>query len=55
MYELVQVGPQSYYIQSPSKIGVYVRENGDAFLIDGGSDKDTAKKSRSTWIKKAGH
>ena len=44
MYELVQVGPQSYYIQSPSKIGVYVRDNGEAFLIDGGSDKDAAKK-----------
>lgn len=46
MYELICVGAGSYYIQSPTRIGVYVRENGEAFLIDGGSDPDAAKKAK---------
>lgn len=45
MYELVQAGPSSYYIDCPAKMGVYVRENGEAFLIDSGNDKDAGKKA----------
>ncbi len=44
MYELVQAGPQSYYINSPAKAGIYVRENSEAYLIDSGGDKDAGKK-----------
>ena len=44
MYELIQAGPQSYYINSPAKAGIYVRENSDAYLIDSGGDKDAGKK-----------
>lgn len=45
MYELVQVGPSSYYIDCPAKMGIYVRENGEAFLIDSGNDKEAGKKA----------
>jgi glyoxylase-like metal-dependent hydrolase (beta-lactamase superfamily II) len=46
MYELVQVGKHSYYIESPAKIGVYVENNTDAYLVDSGSDKDAGRKVR---------
>ncbi len=44
MYELVQVGPQSYYINSPAKIGIYSQSENDIYLIDSGNDKEAAKK-----------
>ena len=46
MYELEQVGPQSYYIASPAKIGIYRRNETDVYLIDSGNDKDAARKVR---------
>ena len=46
MYELVQVGPKSYYIQSPAKIGVFVPDGKNAVLIDSGNDKDAGRKVR---------
>ncbi len=46
MYELIQVGPQSYYIQSPAKIGVYVPDGQTAYLIDSGNDKDAGRRVR---------
>ena len=46
MYELVQVGPQSYYIDCPAKIGVYVERDTEVYLIDSGSDKDAGRKVR---------
>lgn len=46
MYELVQVGAQSYYIQSPAKIGIYRRSERDVYLIDSGSDKDAGRRCR---------
>ena len=46
MYELIQVSENSYYIQSPAKIGL-VRLNGqDVCLIDSGSDKEAGRKVR---------
>ena len=44
MYELIQVGPQSWYIESPAKVGVYrVNEKehieiwaGDGFKAENG-------------------
>ncbi len=48
MYELNRLTEKSFYIESPAKVGVFLPEEGRAFLIDSGSDKDAGKK-----IKKA--
>ena len=45
MYELNQVGPRSYYIESPAKIGIYRRNDTDIYLIDSGNDKEAGKKA----------
>lgn len=44
MYELVQVGKKSYYIQSPAKIGIYLANDNEVYLIDSGNDKDAGRK-----------
>lgn len=44
MYELGQVGPQSYYINCPAKIGIYAQSEREVYLIDSGNDKEAAKK-----------
>jgi len=46
MYELVQVGEKSYYIESPAKIGIYRQGEGEVYLIDSGSDKDAGRRAR---------
>jgi glyoxylase-like metal-dependent hydrolase (beta-lactamase superfamily II) len=46
MYELTKIGPQSYYISSPAKIGVYVPDPERVYFIDSGSDKDAGRKAR---------
>lgn len=46
MYELEQVGAGSYYVNCPAKIGLYVTEQKEAYLIDSGNDKDAGKKVR---------
>lgn len=46
MYELIQVGEQSYYINCPAKIGIYHAGEGDVYLIDSGNDKEAGKKVR---------
>lgn len=46
MYELIQVGTNSYYVQSPAKIGVVKLNDRDVCLIDSGSDKDAGRKVR---------
>lgn len=46
MYELMQVGPRSYYIESPAKIGIYRRSENEVYLIDSGSDKDAGRRCR---------
>jgi len=46
MYELIQVSEQSYYIQSPAKIGLVRLNERDVCLIDSGSDKDAGRKVR---------
>lgn len=43
MYDLIQVGEHTYYIASPTNVGVY-EYGGHCSLIDSGSDKDAAKK-----------
>ena len=46
MYELMQVSGNSYYIQSPAKIGLYKLSDSDVCLIDSGNDKDAGRKVR---------
>lgn len=46
MYELIQVSEQSYYIQSPAKIGLVKLNEHDVCLIDSGNDKDAGRKIR---------
>lgn len=43
MYELCNVKGNTYYVNCPAKIGIYVDGN-DAYLIDSGNDKDAGKK-----------
>lgn len=44
MYELIQVSENSYYIQSPAKIGLVKLNENEVCLIDSGNDKDAGKK-----------
>lgn len=44
MYELVRVGERTYYIDCPSKIGIYRIDEERVCLIDSGNDKDAGKK-----------
>lgn len=46
MYELIQVSEQSYYIQSPAKIGLVKLNDTEVCLIDSGNDKDAGRKVR---------
>jgi glyoxylase-like metal-dependent hydrolase (beta-lactamase superfamily II) len=44
MYELVQVGTQTYYINCPAKMGIFKMNDHEVVLIDSGNDKDAGKK-----------
>ena len=46
MYELINVSGNSYYIQSPAKIGLVKLNDSDVCLIDSGNDKDAGRKVR---------
>lgn len=46
MYELVQIAENSYYIQSPAKIGLVKQSDTEVCLIDSGNDKDAGRKIR---------
>lgn len=46
MYELNQVGENTFYIQSPAKIGVYRTSANEVYLIDSGNDKDAGRRIR---------
>lgn len=46
MYELQQAKGNSFYIQSPAKIGLVKLSDTDVCLIDSGSDKDAGRKVR---------
>lgn len=45
MYELIKVSESCYYIESPSKVGIYKQNDTDIYLIDSGSDVGSAKKT----------
>ena len=44
MYELVCARGNSYYIESPAKMGLVALDDGRCVLIDSGGDKDAGKK-----------
>lgn len=44
MYELVQVLNNSYYIESPAKIGLYRINEEEVYLIDSGNDKEAGRR-----------
>ena len=46
MYELNHIIGNSYYIQSPSKMGLVKLSDTDVCLIDSGNDKDAGRKVR---------
>ena len=46
MFELVQVTPRCYYIESPAKIGLWKLDEREVCLIDSGNDKDAGRKLR---------
>ena len=46
MFELVQAGTNTFYIQCPAKIGVWRETETDVWLIDAGNDKDAGRKVR---------
>lgn len=45
MYELVQAGANTYYLDCPAKIGIYRTDRG-VYLIDSGGDKDAGRRIR---------
>lgn len=44
MYELVQAGENTFYIECPAKIGVWREGAADVWLIDSGNDRDAGRK-----------
>lgn len=46
MYELIQAGTKSWYIESPAKIGVISAGDDAVWLVDAGGDKDAGRRVR---------
>ena len=44
MYELISLTNKTYYINSPSKVGLFKINDKEIYLIDSGNDKDAARK-----------
>lgn len=44
MYELIQAGPRTYYMDCPARVGIYKLNEEEVCLIDAGSDRDAGKK-----------
>lgn len=54
MYELIQVGPRSYYINAPVKIGLSLLQDNQVCLIDSGMTKTPGEKFGSSWSNTGG-
>ena len=52
---MVQVSEKCYYINCPAKIGVYVADGENAYLVDSGNDKDAGRKVRQILEKNGWH
>ena len=46
MYELIQLTERTYYIKSPTNIGLVRLSGNDICLIDSGNDKEAGRKIR---------
>lgn len=46
MYELIQVANNTYYVNCPAKIGLYLCPDKSVYLIDSGNDKEAGRKVR---------
>lgn len=46
MYELIQLSERTYYIKSPTNIGLVRLDEQNVCLIDSGNDKDAGRKAR---------
>ena len=55
MYELIQAAENTFYIQSPAKIGLVRLNESDVCLIDSGNDKDAGRKVRQLLDAKGWH
>ena len=44
MYELNQVAERTYYIDCPTKVGIYRQTDRDVYLIDSGNNRTAGKK-----------
>lgn len=44
MFELQKAGERTYYIDCPAKIGIFLADEKNVFLIDSGSDKDAGRR-----------
>ncbi|MFA6535419.1 MAG: MBL fold metallo-hydrolase [Candidatus Babeliales bacterium] len=44
MSELIHLSGRTWYIKSPTNIGLFVTDNNEVILIDSGNDKDAARK-----------
>lgn len=55
MYELVQLSDTCYYINCPAKIGIYLADKENVYLIDSGNDKEAGRKVRQILDKNNWH
>ena len=46
MYELIQLTERTYYIKSPTNIGLFRLDEKNVCLIDSGNDKDAGRRIR---------
>ncbi len=44
MYDLIQIGEGTYYLENPSRIGIYTPDGKTAYAIDTGNSETSAKK-----------
>ena len=52
MYELIQLTERTYYIKSPTNIGLFRLDEKNVCLIDSGNDKDAGRRIRQVQMHK---